>query len=263
MTEHFFIVGAQRSGTTYLYQILDEHPQIEMAKPVRPEPKFFLQADLSGQTPADYVRQFFDPASSAPLRGEKSTSYIESERAARHISAWYPQAKIIFLLRDPITRALSNYQFSRKNGLETAPLEKAICNEAARLDQYDREKVSTSPFAYLQRGRYLDYIRVYGRYFSREQMIFLIYEEFVGQLVMLQALYRALGADPTFEPPSLHEHVNSGDHHVSATPSPVVEQYMHDYFAPLNAELAAYLGRDLSRWSRLPAAAAVPDSSPR
>jgi len=40
--EHFFVVGAQRSGTTYLYNVLDEHPQIFMAKPVRPEPKFFF-----------------------------------------------------------------------------------------------------------------------------------------------------------------------------------------------------------------------------
>ena len=46
MTNHFFIVGAQRCGTTYLYNLLDEHPEIEMAKPVKPEPKFFMKDDL-------------------------------------------------------------------------------------------------------------------------------------------------------------------------------------------------------------------------
>ena len=46
MTEHFFIIGAQRSGTTYLYHLLDEHPEICMARPLRPEPKFFLKNEL-------------------------------------------------------------------------------------------------------------------------------------------------------------------------------------------------------------------------
>ena len=37
---NLFIVGAQRSGTSYLYKCLDIHPNIEMAKPSIPEPKF-------------------------------------------------------------------------------------------------------------------------------------------------------------------------------------------------------------------------------
>jgi hypothetical protein len=36
MVEHFFICGAQRSATTYLYRMLEQHPEIAMAKPVRP-----------------------------------------------------------------------------------------------------------------------------------------------------------------------------------------------------------------------------------
>ena len=39
----FFIVGAQRSGSTYLYNLLDGHPDVCMAKHVRPEPKYFLK----------------------------------------------------------------------------------------------------------------------------------------------------------------------------------------------------------------------------
>ena len=249
MAEHFFIVGAQRSGTTYLYQVLDEHPDIEMAKPVRPEPKFFLRPDLSGISHAEYARLYFDSASTAQLRGEKSTSYIESEQTAQRIAEWFPQAKLIFLLRDPITRALSNYQFSRKSGLETAPLEAAIYQDAERRDQYDRSRISTSPFAYLQRGRYMDYIEVYQRYFDREQMIFLIYETFVSQLDAVQGLYAALGVDVSFIPASLEAHVNSSDYDTGDSLSPELEAYMRDYFAEPNAQLAAYLGRPLTVWA--------------
>lgn len=249
MAEHFFITGAQRSGTTYLYQVLDEHPEIEMAKPVRPEPKFFLRPDISGSSHADYASLYFDPTSMARLRGEKSTSYIESEQAAQRIAEWFPQAKLIFLLRNPITRALSNYQFSRKSGLETAPLAEAIYHEAERRDRYDRSRISTSPFAYLQRGRYMDYIDVYRRYFVREQMIFLIYEAFVSQPEAVQDLYRALGVDAGFTPPSLTAHVNSGDYDAGQSLSPELEAYMRDYFAAPNARLENYLGQPLTVWA--------------
>ena len=82
MFEHFFIAGAQRSGTSYLYHILAEHPEIEMAKPLRPEPKFF-HVDALFERGLDYYRHhFFEGKAGAWLRGEKSTSYMESEKAA-------------------------------------------------------------------------------------------------------------------------------------------------------------------------------------
>ena len=59
MTRHFFIAGAQRSGTTYLYRLLDEHPEIEMAKPERPEPKFFLLDELHARGLKFYENHFF------------------------------------------------------------------------------------------------------------------------------------------------------------------------------------------------------------
>ncbi len=248
--EHFFIVGAQRSGTTYLYQILDEHPQIEMAKPVRPEPKFFLKPDLSAYTHADYLRLFFDPASTPLLRGEKTTSYIESENAARQIAAWFPTAKLIFVLREPIARALSNYHFSSKNGLETLSFEEAVRSEDQRREQYDRAQVSTSPFAYLKRGRYIDYIHLYLRYFDRGQMIFLIHEELTAQATAIRDLYARLGVDMAFTPPSLHRHINSGDDKVDDLLSPPLKDDLCAYFAEPTAQLEALLGRHITAWLR-------------
>ncbi len=248
--DHFFIVGAQRSGTTYLYQILDEHPEIEMAKPVRPEPKFFLRPDLHSLTRDDYLRRFFDPAAPGRLRGEKSTSYIESEYAARHIAAWFPDAKIIFLLRDPIARALSNYHFSRKNGFETLPLEQAITTEGERRDQYDRAKVSTSPYAYLQRGRYIEYMQLYARYFDPQNLLILIHEEVMGQAAAISDLYARLGVDAAFSPPSLHQHINSGHEEAVHPLSPALEQYMRACFAEPTAQLEALLGRRITAWIR-------------
>ena len=98
MYDHFFIAGAQRSGTTYLYYVLAEHPDIEMAQPVRPEPKFFLTDALFERGLAYYHEQFFPGKPGARLRGEKSTSYMESEKAAQRISRSFPDARIVFML---------------------------------------------------------------------------------------------------------------------------------------------------------------------
>ena len=56
--QFFFIIGAQRSGTTYLHNILEEHPEISMASPVIPEPKFFLSSDYK-KGKAFYINKFF------------------------------------------------------------------------------------------------------------------------------------------------------------------------------------------------------------
>jgi hypothetical protein len=90
--QHFFLVGAQRSGTIYLYHVLNEHPDIEMAVPIKPEPKFFLAPNSMELGVEHYEATFFKGKPGASIRGEKSTSYIESEAAAGRIAAAFPDS---------------------------------------------------------------------------------------------------------------------------------------------------------------------------
>ena len=140
--EHFFIVGAQRSGTTYLYEMLKQHPKINMAQPVKPEPKYFMEHNQDNLNYHNYIDSFFSSRMQGQILGEKSTSYYEYESSARLISSTVPKAKIIFLLRNPIYRALSNYYFSVENGLETRKLTDVFCEGAiikAQPDNIDVE----------------------------------------------------------------------------------------------------------------------------
>jgi hypothetical protein len=246
MTDHFFIVGAQRSGTTYLYHVLNEHPEIEMAAPLRPEPKTFLS-----ETPIrrdEYETAHFSGKAGARLRGEKGTSYIESEAAAQRIATVFPGAVIIVALRNPIERAVSNYWFSVNNGIETEPMEVAFLNEAARRDQYDKTRFSVSPFAYLRRGCYLDYISLYERFFPREQIEILFFEDFAANLAAVQRLYARLGVAPEFVPPSANRPVNASHKQPGQTLTPELRQFLSDYFAGPNARLAEHLAVDLTQW---------------
>jgi hypothetical protein len=248
MSEHFFIVGAQRSGTTYLYHILDEHPEIEMAKPVRPEPKFFYLDTLFARGLEFYQKNFFEKKTGIRLRGEKSTTYIESEKAARRIADCFPKAKILFILRDPIERAISNYWFSVNSGLERLPMEQAFMHEAERWLDYDQAKLSGSPYAYLKRGRYIDYVSLYERYFPPESIKVMLYEQLVGSETHIQKLYAFLGVSD-YTPASLTDLVNQGTKPDTSL-SPELDCYLKDYFAETNTRLAERLEIPLTEWQR-------------
>jgi len=246
MNNYFFVVGAQRSSTTYLYQALDEHPEIEMARPVRPEPKFFHIDSLFEKGLDFYTSHFFSDESNATIRGEKSTAYIESEKAARRIAHCFPQAKIVMILRNPIERAISHYWFSKNNGWETLSIEEAFLQEDERWLNYDPTKVSGSPYAYLHRGIYIGYLLMYENYFPVKNIKVMLYEQLVGSKEKFLELYSFLGAS-AYTPSTLHTIINEGDK--PGTPlSPALRQYLANYFAEPNARLAEHLNISLREW---------------
>lgn len=246
MSDHFFIIGAQRSGTTYLYAVLDSHPEIEMARPLRPEPKFFLDDTKYVQGVAAYERAYFGQKPGARLLGEKSTSYMEYEKAAERIASFFPEAKIIAILRDPVQRAISNYYFSVENGLETLDIEAAFRHEVERVTQ--PLTTSVSPFAYLARGIYIDNLEVYERYFPREQIIVLLTEQFTGSLPAYCSLCTRLGVSSDHRPPDLDKRLNQTT--LPRTPIPAsLESFLRDYYQESNSRLSARYNLNLSCWS--------------
>ena len=252
MPEHFFVVGAQRSGTTYLYRILDEHPEIVMARPVRPEPKFFFDDSLYERGLDWYESQFFPADGGRRLRGEKSVGYLESEVAADRIATSFPDAPIVAILRNPVDRAVSNYGFSVENGLETLPIEAALTgDEETRAGRHGEwfvvadQRIAASPFAYRRRGRYVEDLRRYARRFDRLHVI--VFEDTVGSQEAAARLYRFLGVDPDFSPTGLEAVVNPGSVHTEPPPGGLRRE-LEEYFAPFNRVLAAEFSLDLSAW---------------
>lgn len=243
MTRYLLLVGAQRCGTTYLYQLLDEHPEIAMAKPARPEPKVFLDAEKCRRGLTWYEATYFAGAEGLPVHGEKSTSYIESAEAAERAAGMIPDADVLVMLRDPLDRAISNWRFSRASGLEDRPLEQALAENLERSRPWDRSTTSVSPFAYLERGRYVRYLTPWQRFFpGRLHVLFL--EEFAGNADAVARTYQAIDVDPTFRPPSLSAKVNA-----ARSLPPVIDsslrQHLRDYFRESNDQLRDNLGREL------------------
>ncbi|EON13585.1 MULTISPECIES: sulfotransferase [Pandoraea] len=207
--KNLFIVGAQRSGSTYLYQLLDEHPGVSMAHPVRPEPKFFLNDELVLKGREYYEREYFKDRDARTIYlGEKSTSYIERDDVARKIKQFYSDARILMILRDPVSRAYSNYRFSVEHKIEDLSFSAALAAEPERL-RGAKFSTSVTPFAYRRRGNYIDYIESYLKVFDAKQIRVVIFEEIVGNLQEVQLLYRWLELDDTVVPEALHRVFNS------------------------------------------------------
>jgi hypothetical protein len=174
---NFMIAGAARSGTTTLYLYLDGHPEIFLSKPVVPESKFFVYPEEFEKGKAHLLATRYADIKNEKAVGEKTTHYMNVEGVPARISAYFPEMKFIFVLRDPVERAISNYWWSFKNGLETVPFREAMRTEEKRIAQYEGGWKVTRPFSYIERGIYIRYIREYLKFFPRENLLFLITEE--------------------------------------------------------------------------------------
>jgi len=175
----FLIAGAPRSGTTWLYHLLDRHPDIYMAKPVRPEPKFFLVDEIYERGLPYYLDTWFSGSESYPAAGEKSTNYMESATAAERIHRHLPEVKLVFILREPAQRAYSNWAWSRMNRMETLDFEKALAEEDARERNLAPALRYARPHAYFSRGLYAAMLRPYLELFPREQILCLKFDDII------------------------------------------------------------------------------------
>jgi hypothetical protein len=219
-----------------------------MAKPLRPEPKFFLDDEQFARGLDYYDAQYFSDER-ARVRGEKTTSYIESEVAVRRIGELLPDAPVVVVLRDPVRRAVSNYRFSTDQGVEHLPLREALRADAASGRDWDRAASSVSPYAYVTRGRYADALELVARHLTRERLHVLLFEELVADSHVLAALFERLGVDPAFRPTGLGAGVNASNGEEALDPE--TEAWLLGYFAEPNRRLAAFLDRELP-WPQEP-----------
>ena len=247
MTRHLLIIGAQRCGTTYLHDLLAAHPQIAMARPARPEPKVFLSEELAGRGLDWYHRTYFGHATDELVLGEKSTSYLEYAEAADRAATALGDPLILVQLRDPVARAQSHWAFSTDAGLETRPLAEVLEANLEGPLPWDPERTSVSPYAYLERGRYLDFLRPWLDRFGDDVTV-LFLDELRGDPRRVSDLYGTLGVDPGFLPPAADAPVNE-----SREPRPDLDEgllaRLRGYFAESDRALSDLLGRELP-WPR-------------
>lgn len=244
----FIIAGAPRSGTTWLYELLARHPDVYMAKPVRPEPKFFLIDELYARGIDYYFDTWFRDAASYAASGEKSTNYLENPVVAERIQRHLPSVKLVFILREPAHRAYSNWAWSRMNGMETEDFETALAKEDERERDLPAKLRYARPHAYFSRGLYADMLRPYFDRFPREQMLCLKFDAIVRSPGALAArLHRFIGVAPRDGDAAGLDVVNPSEKPGQQMPEDVFGRLRARYAESVR-NLAALVGDDFADW---------------
>jgi len=244
---NFMIAGAARSGTTSLYHYLAQHPDIYMSKPVVPESKHFVYPEEFNKGKEYLLSTRYKDVKNEKAIGEKTTHYMNCEGVPGRIFSYFPNMMFIFLLRDPVERAISNYWWSVKNGLEKLPIEEAMYREEERVAGYEGKWKVIQPFSYIQRGYYMRYIREYLKFYSRENMLFLIMEDMENHLQeVMSSVSKFLG----IKEQSLErfQKINEADRVEGATPELI--RYLVSVFHYSNEELEQFLNKSLVLWRR-------------
>jgi hypothetical protein len=248
MLPDFLIVGAQRSGTTYLYDSLSRHPDIAPA--LTKEVHFF---DVWFGRGLAWYRSFFPMHLARQVRrrplltGEASPYYLFHPHAARRAATTLPQLRLMALLRNPADRAYSHYQHSVRRGAENLSFEEAIAREPERLAgeeaklQHDEGYISYNHqnYSYLARGVYVDQLARWLDAFPPDQLLVVPSERlYVAAQAEIGRVLAFLGLPPNL-PESYRRPRSPGYPPMDAA----TRRELLDYFAPHNRRLYDLLGR--------------------
>lgn len=111
MLPNFFLVGAAKSGTTYIYECLSKHPNVFLPL-YRSEVHFF---DRNYQKGLNYYEKKYHKWRGEEAVGDMTPSYMQDLNIANLIYKNFPNAKIIFCLRNPVKRSHSAYWHIYRN----------------------------------------------------------------------------------------------------------------------------------------------------
>jgi hypothetical protein len=175
MLPTFLIVGAKRSGSTSLFEYVSSHPGVSPCH-VKKGTHYF---DVNFGRGWGWFRSSFPVAVPGKITGEASPYYMFHPLAATRIAAALPEARLIAVLRDPVTRAHSHYQYERRRGFEDLSLDEALDREEERLAGEAERMVADPTYAsfehrhhaYLARGRYAEQLEAIRGLFPAERLL--------------------------------------------------------------------------------------------
>lgn len=193
-----------KAGTTALYFLLKQHPNIFMCP--RKEPNFFASQGFNppfsiegGAQPCftlDEYQNLFSAVSNETAIGEASHSYLYFPGTEKKLLIHDPFARIICILRNPVDRAFSHYLYLFRDEKETIKsFEEALLAEDGRI-------LKGVYFGhYIRRGLYYEQVKRYKEVFKENQLQIYLYEDFrKDPLSVAQDAYSFLGVNPEFIP---------------------------------------------------------------
>lgn len=177
---NFMCIGAAKSGTTTLYDILKQHPEIFI--PAFKEPHFFDIPENYNNGIEWYEKNYFKNINRKIIADFTPSYFFEKQAPKRIFNDLGENMKFVILLRHPVDRAYSHYLHSVRDNHEDVSFEEAIRKEDNRLDKFieNKDYLSYLRNSYYHQGLYGEMIERYLQYFSLDNFLFIHFEnEFV------------------------------------------------------------------------------------
>jgi Sulfotransferase domain len=178
----FFVVGAAKSGTTALWTFFQQHPDIFVTNEISHKELSYYSDEYGIDDNEKYLK-YFRNAKDHQLIGEVCHTYLTSKISAEWIKREVPNAKIIILLRNPIDRAISLYNWMVMDGYEDLnSFEKALHREKLIAEgAYDTSKLLHKfhqNYNYFSSGLYYKQVKRYYDIFEKENILVIEYSDF-------------------------------------------------------------------------------------
>ena len=245
------IIGSMKAGTSALHHYLDLHPDVAMSEPK--ELNFFFEGpagrrsdfapqDDNGaawsagnwQRGTDWYAGHF--SAGTVVRGESSPGYTSPgrEAVARRMASTIPGARLIYLVRDPVARAISQYRHHVREGTERRSPEEALLDPESH---------------YIQRSRYFERLQPFLMAFPADRIGMFSMEDLLSQRrTTLRSIFEFVGVDGSFWCSELDRRTRAGSHD-DLRIDPSVERSLREVLAEDAARLRAYAGRSFDDWS--------------
>jgi hypothetical protein len=234
----FFVIGAPKAGTTSLHFYLDQHPEIQMS--AIKEPRFFAPPlnplnEKGRVNRLDKYERLFD--ATVGVRGEASPDYTEypfRQGVPERIKECVPDAKFIYLVRDPVARTMSHYDHLVATEGERRSLDEVLSD------------LSDPRLPYVCASLYGLQLELFLRQFDEQRILVVDQAELLtNRGAILREIFGFLRVDGTFDSPRFEVERNKGEEH--RTYSPRLAQFVGRTIRPRTQWLPPRVRQTLRR----------------
>lgn len=235
-----------KCGTSALHDLLDRHPDVDMAPgkelnfffgPTRPphdDPEEWWRDGQWHRGPEWYAGHW---SADVPVRGESSPGYTDPSHpeVAARVHATVPDVRLVYLVRDPLERALSQWRHHVRDGTERRPAEDALLDPASQ---------------YVARSRYLERVTPFLERFAAEQLLVVVQERLLARTDReVRRVLAHAGADPDRWTPVERSRTAGPDR---TDVAPWLRAAFAERVADDVAALRSHLDDGLDEWATLP-----------
>ena len=188
MYPNFLYIGTAKAGSSWIYEILREHPEVFV--PTAKDVQFF---DRHYEKGIDWYCSLFKPGMGKKAVGELSHNYCLYEEVAVRIQRHLPDVRLFCCLREPLEKTVS--AFLQQRGRKVSA--------TLTFEEY-----AFRPQTLKQGDYYYNLLPFYER-FPRENILVLFFDDLQKDpVIFAKRIYEFLGVDVTFQPQTLYRKVN-------------------------------------------------------